>query len=174
MAWTRATRSQSFRADALRLRCRDCAGLESLPLKLMIVAIVASLSIIPAAQALESMKNRDLFRKAEIQLGMIISSAEILAINGPGNIKTIALDFSGGGSLKFERLFIGDARDGANMTCVILRTTSGGAMIKSANEPAVWMTSPNQQRLEISVPTFNLRLTSMIMDSTTFVQAEVS
>ena len=94
----------------------------------MIVAIVASLSIIPAGQALEGMRNRDFFRKAELQLQTIISTAEILAINGPGNVRTIALDFSGGGSVRFERLLIGDTRGGANMTCVILTTTSGGAL----------------------------------------------
>lgn len=140
----------------------------------MIVAIVASLSIIPAGQALEGMRNRDFFRKAELQLQTIISTAEILAINGPGNVRTIALDFSGGGSVRFERLLIGDTRGGANMTCVILTTTSGGAMIKTANEPEVWLTSPDRQRLESLVPTFDLRLTSVIMDSTAYIQAEVS
>lgn len=139
----------------------------------MIVAIVASLSIIPAAQALEGMKNRDFLRKAELQLEWITSSAEILAINGPGNVRTISLDFSGGSSVRFERLVVGDARNGANMTCVILSFDSGGRLIRTAGEPAVWLTSLDQKGLEISVPIFDLRLTSVLIDSTAFVQAEV-
>lgn len=109
----------------------DRSGLESLPLKLMIVAVVASLSIIPASEALDSLRVRDFARKAELQLDLVIGTAQVVGIEGPGSVRTLDLDLDGGTRMRFASLSIGDHRGGANMSSVVLRFVGGGLTGKS-------------------------------------------
>ncbi len=151
---------------------RDIAGLESLPLKLMIVGIVATLSIIPAGEALANLKNRDFVRRAELQLEKIATSAEILAIGGPGNVRTFSLDFTGQGSMRFERIVIGDERDGSNISSVVLHLRDGAIMARSANEPATWLMGPDGERLELTSPVFDLRMSCVVKENANCVIVE--
>lgn len=153
------------------MRC-DNAGLESLPLKLMVVAVVASLSIIPAAEALDGLRTREFFRKAELQLSRIVACAETLAVEGPGNIRTISLDFSGEGTVGFSRLTIGDAIDGANVSSIILELRNGAYLIKMADQPPAWMRSSSGGSLRISSPVLELRMSSLLSDQTVYVLVE--
>src|SRR5512137_3042702 len=109
---------------------KDCSGLESLPLKLMIVAIVAALSILPAADALSTLKNRDFLQRAESQLARIAATAEGLAISGPGNVRTISVDLSSDGSTRFYQLVLGDDADGSNASALVLELSTGSRMIR--------------------------------------------
>src|SRR4030042_289174 len=118
----------------------DRSGLESLPLKLMIVAVVASLSIVPASEALDSLRARDFARKAELQLDLVIGTAQIVGIEGPGSVRTLDLDLDGGTRMRFASLSRGDHRGGANMSSVVLRFVGGGSTVRSAFDPPVWMT----------------------------------
>jgi hypothetical protein len=151
----------------------DIGGLESLPLKLMVVAIVASLSIVPAAEALEGMRTREFFRKAELQLATIVASVETLVVGGPGNVRTVSLDFRGDGKVRFSSLAIGDARDGANISSIILELASGALMVRMADQPPAWMCSSAGDRLLITSPTVDLRMSSCLSDEINYVLVEV-
>jgi hypothetical protein len=70
----------------------DIGALESLPLKLMIVAMVACMSVIPAGQALDELRDRDYVARAKLQLETVISAAQMLMIDGPGGVRTLRLD----------------------------------------------------------------------------------
>ncbi len=151
----------------------DRDGLESLPLKLMIVALVATMSVVPASQALESFKNRDFVARAQLELESIISAAQTLTIEGPGSVRTLHLDFRGDGSMAFDRLSIGDGRGGPNISSVVLRMTGGGILASTADEPAVWMTSTSMTSLTVDSPRCDLRLCARLDGRTAYVLAEV-
>jgi len=149
----------------------DHTGLESLPLKLMIVAVVASLSIIPAAEALENLRDRDFVNRVGLQLDRIVSTAQLLAIGGPGGARTIRLDFTGEGSLAFERIVIGDA-EGANMSSVVLRFTNGAVMIKTCTDPPAWMRTKEGSGLLIESPFSELSMSAQIDGRTEYILVE--
>ncbi len=151
---------------------RDVQGLESLPLKLMVVAIVASLSIIPAAEALDSLRVRDFMRRADMQIAQLVSCAEMLTIDGPGNVRAFSLDFSGHGKERFSRLMIGDSLDGPNRSSVVLELRGGGFIVKSALNPPAWMCSADLGCLELDSPVSKIRMTNVRSDNGTYIVVE--
>lgn len=150
----------------------DCRGLESLPLKLMIVLVVASLSIIPASEALDNLKNKDFANRLELQLDSIVSSAQLLAIGGPGGARTIELDFTSEGKSGFERMVIGDGAGGANMSSIVLKFTNGAVMVKTCSDPPVWMKDRDGHGLLIESPRSELRMSAEIDGRTAYVLVE--
>jgi hypothetical protein len=152
----------------------DREGLESLPLKLMIVAIVATMSVVPASQALEGFRNRDFVARAQIELESIISAAQTLMLEGPGSVRTLHLDFRGDGSMAFDRILIGDTRGGPNMSSVVLRMIGGGILARTAIEPAVWIASGSMASLVVESPTCDLRMHAKQDGMTPYVLAEVA
>jgi hypothetical protein len=151
----------------------DGNALESLPLKLIIVAVVATMSVVPAGQALESFRNRDFAARAQTELETIVSAAQTLMIEGPGSVRTIHLDFSGDGSVAFSRLSIGDGRGGPNMSSAILHMSGGAILARTATEPAVWMMSSSRDSLAVDMPTCDLRLSTKLDGRTVFILAEL-
>jgi hypothetical protein len=152
----------------------DRSGLESLPLKLMIVAVVASLSIIPASEALDSLRVRDFARRAELQLDLVIATAQVVGIEGPGSVRTLDLDLDGGTRMRFASLSIGDHRGGANMSSVVLRFVGGGLTVRSASNPPVWMTGLGGESLVIETPRFKLTLSCMLDNRTCSILLEAA
>lgn len=150
----------------------DCHGLESLPLKLMIVVVVASLSIIPASEALDNLRNKDFANRLELQLDNIVSAAQLLAIGGPGGARTIELDFTSDGKIGFERMVIGDGAGGANMSSVVLRFTNGAVMIKTCSDPPVWMKAKDDHGLVIESPRSELRMSAEIDGRAPYILVE--
>jgi hypothetical protein len=153
---------------------QDRFGLESLPLKLMVVAVVASLSIIPASEALDSLRARDFARKAELQLGLVIGTAQVVGIEGPGSVRTLNIDLGGGSRARFASLSIGDHRGGANMSSAVLRLAGGGTTVRSASDPPVWMTDPDGESLVIDTPRFRLTLSCVFDNRTCHILLEVA
>jgi len=150
----------------------DHGGLESLPLKLMIVAVIASLSIIPAGNALDKMRTRDYVNKVELQLEWVASTAELLAIGGPGGVRTIELDFTGQSGVKFESLTIGDEDGGPNMSSVVLRFLDRGVMVETCSDPPVWLRAKDGKGLVIDTPRIDLRLSAQLDGRTEYVLVE--
>jgi hypothetical protein len=151
----------------------DVHALESLPLKLMIVALVATMSVVPAGQALEAFRNRDFVARAQVQLESIIGVAQTLMIEGPGSVRTLELDFRGDGPMAFSRLSIGDAKGGANMSSAVLSMVGGGMLARTATDPGVWITSDSLGSLTVDSPKFDLRLSAMLNGRTLYVLAEL-
>lgn len=152
--------------------CRDCTGLESIPLKLMIVAVVASLSVIPASQALQGLENRDFVRRAGVGLDMIISTAQTLTTEGPGSVRTISLDLRGDGSLRPDHLTIGDRIGGPNASSVVLRLGNCATIVRSATDPPVMITGPGWTALVTSSSVLDLRMAAMLGNRTVYVLVE--
>ncbi len=150
----------------------DCAGLESIPLKLMIVAVVASLSVIPASQALQGFENRDFVRRAGLGLEMIISTAQILTIEGPGSVRTISLDLRGEGSLKPDRLTIGDREGGPNTSSAVLRLSNCAIIARFAQDPPAMIIGPGRSALVTNSLALDLRMSAMLGNRSVYVLVE--
>jgi hypothetical protein len=150
----------------------DCRAVESLPLRLMIVAVVVGLSVLPAAEALDTFRNRDLARRAALELDEIIGVAQAMAIQGPGNVRTLAVDLRGDGSLRFDTLTIGDSEEGPNLSSAVLRFKNGAAVSRAALEPPVWLRSASGGELTVDSPLFQLRLESVLEERVLSIVAE--
>lgn len=150
----------------------DCRAVESLPLRLMIVAVVACLSVLPASDALDSFRNRDLVRRAALELEELVTVAQVMAVHGPGNVRTLSLDLRGDGSLRFDRLMIGDSSGGPNMSSAVLRFDNGAVMSRSALEPAVWLRSESGDRLTVDSPVTQLRMEAVFEEGVLSIVVE--
>jgi len=136
----------------------DTRALEALPLRLLVIAIAAGLSVVPAAEALESLRDRSFLQRCEVQLDAIIGTCQMISMEGYGAVRTVSLDFRSEGRLRMASLMIGDSWAEPGMTSVVLELTSGGKMIRTASEPAVWITSADHEGLRIDSESFSLRL----------------
>lgn len=151
---------------------RDCDAVETIPLRLMIVAVVASLSILPAAEALDTLRNKDFVRRASLELDEIVSAAQVMSIQGPGNTRTITVDLRGDGTLRFGKIHIGDVQGGPNMSSAVLRFGNGASLVRTADEPPVWIRSISGGPLVLDTPLFVLGLRSVFENHTLSVVAE--
>ncbi|MCU0852888.1 MAG: hypothetical protein MUC90_06550 [Thermoplasmata archaeon] len=150
----------------------DESALESIPLRLMIVAVVVSMSVIPASQALENLRDGDFVRRAEAQLDLVVSTAEVLAIEGPGGVRTIELDFRSEGSLRFRSMVVGDSVDGPNVSAVVLRLSNGGTIVRTADSPTIMMISGSGGGLTIASSYCCLRLSCEVSGACPRILAE--
>ena len=155
----------------MRLK-NDRDALESLPLKLVIVAVVASLSVIPAGQALDGFRNREFANRAQLEVEKIVSAAQVLMLEGPGGVRTVHLNLENAGRLAIDRIMIGDEKGGPNMTAVVLRFATGASIVRTATSPEVWLMGPSGRTLVVSDPSFDLRLSTKLLNRTAFVLAE--
>ncbi len=150
----------------------DLDGLESLPLKLAIVAVVATLSVLPASQALAGLENREFARKAELQLNLIVTTAQVLTVQGPGNVKTISLDFESHGELGFDRLTVGDRPESANSSAVRLTLNNGAVMARTATDPPCVLCSGSKTAFVSMQGAIDLRMTAELDGDTTVITVE--
>lgn len=150
----------------------DDRGLESLPLRLLIVAAVAAMSIAPAAGALEALQDRDFMSRAGLTMDKVVHTAQMLSMQGPGAAATIGLDLSSDGGLGMARLAIGDAPGGAYASAVVLELSSGARIVRLAQDPPACMTSAAWQCLEVGSSRFSLRMETLLSEDGCMVVVE--
>ncbi len=136
----------------------DTRALEALPLRLLVIAIAASLSVVPAAEALESLRDRSFLQRCETQLDTIIGTCQMISMEGPGAVRTLLMDFRSDGRVRMASLSVGDGWREPGMTSVVMEFTSGAMMIRTASEPAVWITSEDHKGLRVNSQSFCLRV----------------
>lgn len=151
----------------------DCDALESLPLKLLIVAVVAALSVAPAMDALEDMRDKTFLSRATAQLDRIANTAEVLSVEGPGAARTLSLDFSSSGSLRMFALTVGDECGGDAMMCAVLRLNSGASLVRYADDPPAWLCDPCGEELVVYTEVFELSLRAVFEEDALRIVAEV-
>lgn len=127
----------------------DARGLESLPMRLMVVAVVAALSVLPAANALDNLRERDFVTRLGLAADTVAASAQALSMQGPGAARTLTLDLSSEGGLRMTRMVIGDVPGGPSSCAVVLELSSGARIVRLAEDPPAFMTSADSQRLEV-------------------------
>lgn len=152
---------------------KDHDALESLPLRLLIIALVAGMSVVPAAQALEALEDRDFLSRAGIVMDKVVHTAQMLSMQGPGASRTVELDLSSGGSLRAVRLVVGDSPEGPYANVLVLELSSGAKMVRMALDPPVRMSSQFGAGLEVGSERFSLRLETHMADGPCIVLVEV-
>ena len=150
----------------------DASALESVPLKLIIVAAVATMSVLPAAQALAGLENREFARRAEVQLDLIVTTAQVLTVQGPGNVRTINLDFMSDGSLQLDRILVGGPAGGVNSSSVRLVLNNGAVMTRIAQDPTCAICSPSMTGLVLYQASMELRMAAVLENRTTLIIVE--
>jgi len=151
----------------------DNSALESIPLRLLIIAVVAALSLVPAGEALETLKSRDYVSRATAQLERIVSAAQIVAVEGPGSVRTLALEFTGSGSAQFRSLTIGDRVGGANMSAAVLILTNGARIVRWADDPPATLRSAVGAGLQVTAPVSRMRMSCGFENASWFVLVEL-
>ncbi|MCJ7490440.1 MAG: hypothetical protein MUO87_09965 [Thermoplasmata archaeon] len=151
----------------------DRNALEALPLRLLIVAVVAGLSVVPAAGALQTLQDRSFLDRCAVQLESIVNTAQVVSLEGFGSRRTIDLDFRSDGSLRMDRLGIGGGWTDPTLSSVVLELSSGRKFIRSADEPFVWLATESHECLDTSSPLFTLSLTASRLDGGPLVVCEV-
>lgn len=142
-------------------------------MRLLIVAVVAGLSIAPASEALESLRDKAFVQRCELQLDLAVRTAQIVAVEGEGSVRTIHMDFQSDGDLGLASLTIGDGWGKPYMASLVLELTSGGRMIRTASEPVVWLASEDSHGIRMCTEVFDLRLTASGYGSVAMVICEV-
>jgi hypothetical protein len=151
----------------------DDRALESIPLKLIVVAVVASMSVLPAAKAFAGLESHEFVRRAEIQLDRLVTASEILTVQGPGNVRTLDLDFSSDSDLAFQKFMIGDRPGGPNESCAMLILSNGGVMTRLASNPYCTICSTDRGPFHSYEACFSIRMTSAFENRTTVVLVEM-
>lgn len=152
---------------------RDQRALESFPLRLMIVAVVAAMSIVPASEALESLQDRDFVSRAGLGMDKVVYMAQMLIMQGPGALRTVELDLTSEGTLSAVRIVIGDVPGGPYGNAVVLELSSGAKLVRLAQDPPACMTSTFGQGLEVKSCRFSLVMETVLSDGVCLVSVEV-
>jgi hypothetical protein len=151
----------------------DRNAIEALPLRLLIVAVVAGLSVAPAASALHTLQDRSFVDRCIIQLETIIHTAQVVAVEGFGSKRTMDVDFRSGGTLKMSGFVMGGRWMEPQMSSIVLELSSGREFLRSAEEPFVWLATESHEGLQSSSPLFALTLTASELDGRPLVVCEV-
>ncbi len=151
----------------------DKRAVEEIPLRLMIVAVVAAMSVLPAAQALETLRTRDFVVRASQQLDEIIRTADVLSVEGPGSVRTLHLDFASSGRVGLESFEMGGALEGPNSTSVILKLSNGGVLVRSTSSEDATICAKDSAGLRTSAVRFDLRLSAQYEKGRFCILAEV-
>jgi len=157
----------------MMLRRRDSRAVESLPLRLMIISIVVSMAVVPAAEALDGMRAREFLRRAELQLDQVLGTVQTIYLQGPGAARTINLDFSSESRTRFSFLALGDAQGGPNASVARMVLSDGREFVRAAQETGAQVSGPDNRGLVISTERFGLRLVHVLGESGPMVRAQV-
>lgn len=155
----------------MKLR-NDQRAVEAIPLRLMIVAVVAALSVLPAASALEALKSREFLARAAHQLDDIAGTAEVLLIEGPGSVRTMSFDFSSSGRIGFRSLVVGDASEGTNSSSIVLMLTNGGTMVRTVAGEGIGISARDGTALRLLSERFDLRMSVQFEKGVPWILAE--
>jgi hypothetical protein len=148
-------------------------AVETIPLRLMVVAVVAGLSVIPAADALQALKDRSFLDRCSIQMETIVATAQVVSLEGIGARRTVELDLRSEGDLRADVLRIGGCWMDPYMSSVVLELSSGRDIIRQAKEPFVWLASDSQGQFSTRSVLLRLCMTASEQDGQRLVVCEV-
>jgi len=157
---------------ALRIQA-DRRAVETIPLRLMIIAVVAGLSVIPAADALDALRDRSFLDRCAVQMESLIATAQVVAMEGVGSRRSLELDLRSDGGVRLDTLRVGGGWTDQYMSSVVLELSSGRVMSRQADEPFVWLCSPSFGPLTTRSTVLTVSLTASESDGRRLVICEV-
>ncbi|MCU0860337.1 MAG: hypothetical protein MUE55_07125, partial [Thermoplasmata archaeon] len=120
------------------------------------------------------LRDKDFLRRAEAQLEELVWTAEVVSLEGPGSSRTVVLDFSSDGGIRFDRLTVGDHRDGPNQTAVRLVLSTGSSIVRITDMPPVPMSGPDGGAVVVQSTTATMTVRCAIEDGVQRVLVEVA
>jgi hypothetical protein len=91
---------------------RDEAGVEGIPLKLIIVMVIVAITIPVAWKGLESYDRSQTETNLVMEIDFLAANIKQVYLSGMGNARNVDVDFSSGFVTSVERIEIGDSGDG--------------------------------------------------------------
>ncbi|MFH0815608.1 MAG: hypothetical protein V1934_02155 [Methanobacteriota archaeon] len=114
----------------------ESGGLEGLPLKIAIVAVVVAISSPIIYGSLRTYEMAKLEGQMDTEASAIAELAKLLYVGGPGNVQQLIVNLRGGVTASADYMLVGDTPDGAYESCIRYR-------VKGLAERTLLVESPN-------------------------------
>ena len=111
-------------------------GLEGLPLKIAIVAVVMAISSPIIYGSLRAYEMGKLEGQMGSEASAIAELAKMLYLGGPGNAQQLTVNLRGGVTSSADYMLVGDTPDGTYESCILYR-------VKGMAEKTLLIESPN-------------------------------
>ena len=135
----------------------DAAGIEGLPLQLLIVAIVMGITVPVVYAGLDAYDHGQVARRVEGEVLRLTHAAQQYAVAG-GGAETLELDFRGGSFTSVLYVWIGDRPGGAFPNVVRYRIAGEGERAVLVEKPTVSMAGPDGKTLVLGAGTYAIHL----------------
>ena len=116
---------------------RDEAGVEGIPLKLIIVLVIVAITMPVAWKGLESYDRSQTETNLVLEIDFLAANIKQVYLNGIGNARDVEVDFSDGFVTSEERIEIGDSEEGvwSSIRYKLGHKNSQFVLIKNPNIP---------------------------------------
>ncbi len=156
------------------MHLRDRNGIEGLPLRLMVVALLISLTLPVALGTLQGFQEQ-----AQVRAGMRIardigSAATSAYMGGEGNVRIIKLDWPEGQQATALRLRLAGPVGSLLSTRLDVIVNGEVSAQHFLSDPLVHLVSEDQERLEVDPFCDELRLSCVVKAGCMWVQVEVT
>jgi hypothetical protein len=155
------------------MRLTDRNGIEGLPLRLMVVALLISLTLPIALSTLQGFQEQTQVRAGMRIVQEIGSAATSAYASGEGNVRIIKLDWPGGqqgATLKLRLAGPIGSLLSTRLDVIVSGEVSGQHFL---SDPLVHLVSADQERLEIGPGCDELRLSCVVEAEMLWVLVEV-
>jgi hypothetical protein len=115
----------------------DEAGVEGIPLKLIIVLVIVAITVPVAWKGLESYDRSQTESNLVLEIDFLAANIKQVYLNGVGNARNVEVDFSDGMMTSVERIEIGDSEQGvwSSIRYKLEHKGSQFVLIKNPNIP---------------------------------------
>lgn len=139
---------------------RDEAGVEGIPLKLIIVMVIVAITVPVAWKGLESYDRSQTETNLVMEIDFLVAHIKQVYLSGMGNARDVDVDFSGGLVTSVERIEIGDSEDGvwSSIRYKLGHENSRFVLIKNPNIPIARVNEDDVGPLVVGPGRHTLRL----------------
>jgi hypothetical protein len=130
---------------------RDEAGVEGIPLKLIIVLVIVAITVPVAWKGLESYDRSQTETNLVMEIDFLAANIKQVYLNGMGNARDVEVDFSDGFVTSVERIEIGDSEDGvwSSIRYKMAHKNSQFVLIKNPNIPIAHVSQEDAEPLVV-------------------------
>ncbi len=133
----------------MSLSC-DPEGIEGVPIKLLVVAIVLAITVPLIFSALRSYDHARVEQGLEAELDEFVTMVQTIYVSGPGNGVTMEIDIPSGTFSRVETISFGDVLGGSMSSVIRYRLQGRAESLLVLKNPNVPMTGIDNSSLEIA------------------------
>ena len=147
----------------MSLSC-DSRGIEGVPIKLLIVAIVLAITGPLIFSALMSFDRARVEQGLEAELDEFVSTVQVIYTSGPGNSVTIEFDIPSGTFTRVETVCFGDVPGGSMSSVIRYRLQGRAESLMVLESPNVPMIGLDNVPLEIASGRYDILAECLVTD----------